>query len=109
MSIVLDGSNGVTFPSTSVQGDAGIGYGQTWQVVTGSRAYGTTYTNSTGKPIQILVANSTYSSYISISINGSTITSGGIGGGNLSTIIPNGSTYNVTVNTGSLSSWAELR
>ena len=28
MSLVLNGSVGVTFPSTSVQGDASIGYGK---------------------------------------------------------------------------------
>ena len=32
-----------------------LGVGQTWQNVTSSRALGTTYTNSTGKPIQVSV------------------------------------------------------
>lgn len=37
------------------KGSFGIGVGQTWQDVTGSRVVGTTYTNTTGRPIQILV------------------------------------------------------
>jgi hypothetical protein len=35
------------------QAASGIGYNQTWQSVTSSRALGTTYTNSTGKPIMV--------------------------------------------------------
>lgn len=49
-------------PST-IQGQGGnalaamssIGYGQTWQDVSGSRAIGTTYYNTTGRPIFVLV------------------------------------------------------
>ena len=33
----------------------GLGYGQSWQNVTGSRSVGATYTNNTGKPIMVLV------------------------------------------------------
>jgi hypothetical protein len=50
-----------TAPST-IQGAGGnaatamssVGYGQTWQDVTGSRTAGTTYYNTTGKPIQVM-------------------------------------------------------
>ncbi|MDN4149811.1 hypothetical protein QYE80_32880, partial [Pseudomonas tohonis] len=34
---------------------AGLGYAQTWQSVTGSRALGVTYTNSTGRPIFVSI------------------------------------------------------
>ena len=33
----------------------GVGFSQTWQNVAGSRVLGTTYTNSTGKPIAVSV------------------------------------------------------
>ena len=33
----------------------GLGVNQTWQNVTGSRVQGTTYTNSTGKPIMVSI------------------------------------------------------
>lgn len=52
-----------TAPST-IQGAGGnavtamssIGYGQTWQNVTGSRTAGTTYYNTTGRPIQVCLS-----------------------------------------------------
>lgn len=52
----------VTAPSL-IQGAGGnaleamssLGYGQSWQVVTGSRLNGATYYNTTGKPIQVQV------------------------------------------------------
>lgn len=53
MAMTLGGTTGITWPSTTVQGDAGIGFGQTWTNVTSSRALSTTYTNSTGKSIQV--------------------------------------------------------
>ena len=39
--------------------NTGLGVGQTWTNVTGSRALSTTYTNSTGKPIEISVGGYT--------------------------------------------------
>ena len=36
-----------------------VGVGQTWQNVLSSRAFGTTYTNSTGRPIMVSVSAST--------------------------------------------------
>ena len=49
-----------------------LGQGQTWQDVTGSRVTGTTYTNTTGKPIQvsIVLKASTGGSRTDIQING---------------------------------------
>jgi len=46
-------SNGTTWTSAAPAG--AIGDGQTWQNLTGSRVAGTTYTNSTGKPIMVNV------------------------------------------------------
>lgn len=72
MAIVLSGTtNDITVNGVSVATDAEvssavapkantadlkeIGVGQTWQDVTVSRVAGTTYTNSTGKPIMIAI------------------------------------------------------
>jgi hypothetical protein len=47
-------SNGTTWASAAPP--AAIGVGQTWQTVTGSRSAGTTYQNTTGKPIMVSVS-----------------------------------------------------
>lgn len=57
---------------TLVQGGGGealaalssIGYGQTWQNVTGSRSGGTTYYNTTGKPIVVAARSSNSGAYL---------------------------------------------
>ena len=83
----------------------GIGVGQTWQDMKGSRVAGTTYTNTTERPIQIFVAGD---------LNAGTITIGGVsmafqdysGGSFLNHIIPAGQTYRISSNP---NIWAELR
>ena len=95
----------------------GIGYGQTWTNVTASRATGTTYTNSTGKPIMVVVTPVASGSLIgTFNINGSAVgvvqftPSGGGGGSPFFYIIPNGNTYSVTNNSNfNISYWWELR
>ena len=95
-----------------------IGVNQTWTDVTSSRVLGTTYTNSTGKPILVYVtalgvASST-ANYGSVLVNG--VVYGRLGGtyggtsGSISFVVPNGGTYSVanTV-TISLNQWSELR
>jgi hypothetical protein len=107
-------SNGTTWTSAA---PSGLGVGQTWQNVTLSRASGTTYTNNTGKPIQVSVSLNGYNSdlpYLSLSISGilvSVMDSGsGMSGMSISGIVPNGATYVVTISlpAGELT-WAELR
>ena len=102
---------------------ASIGYGQTWQDVTGSRAFGTTYTNSTGKPIFIVVTGTTPSGAngaFTLTIGGVIVAENGIvgNGGNsgqhripTSAIVPPGSTYSAqqSVATSTLDRWVELR
>ena len=112
-------STGVTFNSGTTQPDAAIGYGQTWQDLTGSRVAGTTYTNTTTKPIMVALGLQS-----SINANNALFTIGGVTvwqgrtntpGGNYyagcSFIIPPGSTYELSYNAGgySILSWAELR
>lgn len=97
-----------------------LGVGQSWQDMTTSRALATTYTNTTGKPIQVSVfatgANATttalgttVASAPAIFGNPAALAAGGISTGPV--IIPAGSTYSVAVNVGSASlfRWMELR
>lgn len=105
-----------------VHAEGGIGIGQTWQNVTSSRSFGTTYTNSTGKPIMAAVSSASgqYTSLAGI-IDGVTIQSSGGSwaagaAGSQSTItliIPNGSTYTFSQSVSSAGSvaatWFELR
>jgi hypothetical protein len=98
-----------TAPST-IQGVGGqalaalssIGYGQTWQAVT--RASGTTYYNTTGKPIVIVVsANSTAGAVATaqLTINGVTIVNSGVyintySWATVQGIIPPGASYSAS-------------
>ena len=100
---------------------SGLGVDQTWTDVTGSRAFATTYTNTTGKPIAVTVttlntvASSTES--VQISVNGqvvmqqNNIAAATIGSTAMVVfaIVPPGATYNVTVTQASLNAWKELR
>lgn len=94
---------------------AGIGVNQTWQNVTASRAAGTTYTNSTGKPIMVSVTAVRVgsSSSLSVVVGGVTIfaadaSSQWYGSNDPCFIVPAGATYVVTSSTG-FRNWAELR
>lgn len=96
-----------------------IGVNQTWQDVTSSRVTGTTYTNTTGKPINVCisVAASTFSTYYGcyLVINGiHTVKSAGNEGityatGIINVIIPNTESYKLIITNGVISSWMELR
>ena len=94
-----------------------LGYGQTWQNVSASRAMSTTYTNSTGKPIAVhVVLNSTATHAADLVVNGSITLQGstwvGAGGQTfISAIIPNGATYLAKASSGASAqiSWHELR
>lgn len=49
------GDNSTKVATTAYSDNAAIGWNQTWQDVSGSRAVGTTYRNETGKPIMVAV------------------------------------------------------
>lgn len=93
-----------------------IGVGQTWQNVTGSRALGATYTNNTGRPIQlsISVRDSGSTARVTLTIGGVVavdlidIAGGSAGYQQITAIVPNGQTYRLDT-TNILSHWAELR
>jgi hypothetical protein len=109
----------VTAPST-IQGYGGqalaamssLGYGQTWQDLTASRAAGTTYYNTTGRPI---IVNPTFTPASNsagfITVNSNTVSfmgnySNGSSAGNI--IIPPNASYNMNAY-GTLAKWWELR
>lgn len=90
-------------------GSAALGQNQTWQDVYASRVAGTTYTNSTGRPIMVAImqaSTGTQNFYIDgvkvgaqVMISTTTAT--------LTFIIPNESTYRCDTSKGT--SWFELR
>jgi hypothetical protein len=115
-------SDGTTWTSATPAG--GIGIGQTWQSVTGSRALGTTYTNSSGKPIQVHVqgVGSPSGALLKAYINGTYFADSGVNfcasiasRPQFSLIIPDGVTYrfdsytDAGTNATTLNTWWELR
>ena len=84
-----------------------LGVGQTWQNVTSSRSVGVTYTNNTGRPIQVMI-NHNFGQYGTITLGGVTLPmADGDTYSFFNFIIPNGTTYRV--DNGAIVSWAELR
>ena len=95
--VAINPSNAATIAQST-----DLGVGQTWQDVTSSRSSGVTYTNNTGKPIQLYIVTGTAGSRIqvgsaSLSTHGSSL---------VQPIIPNGVSYNYS---GAFSEWWELR
>lgn len=93
-----------------------LGYGQTWQSLTGSRAFGTTYYNTTGRPIQVAVYGSgAQSQNFTLSVAGVNVGTAGIGGsnvgwmGSVSAVVPPGASYVATASGATLGYWSELR
>jgi hypothetical protein len=110
-----------TAPST-IQGAGGqalaamssLGYGQTWQNFTGSRAFATNYYNTTGKPITVMVtANSSVISSFSAYVNGVSIGAVSLSAtynGCLTWVVPPGMYYSADIGAvKTLASWYELR
>lgn len=95
-----------------------LGVGQTWQNVTSSRVSGTTYTNSTTKPIQVLVVlpDTGGTATVTVVVGGITLINNvayDIGAGSAvaipSFIVPSGQTYSVSAGgAGSIVQWNEL-
>ena len=101
--------------------DKMVGVGQTLQNVTANRALGTTYTNTTGKPIEVTVicVNNAggASNHFSLYVNGEMTGTINLGYSqaytetSLSCIVPINATYMANVNYGvvTLQRWTELR
>lgn len=89
-----------------------LGYGQTWQDITGSRVLGTTYYNTTGKPILAYFYTSNtdvLAKSAIITVNGITQTGATAAGtvgfiSAISTIIPAGASYTYTTSGGTATS-----
>lgn len=100
--------------ATATSAANAIGVGQTWQNVSASRASGTTYTNSTGRPIFISIKWFRDDGSLFLTVDGLEIGGTGVTGGpqyyTLTAIIPSGSTYSAIANgSGGTLSWYELR
>ena len=113
-------SSGLTFSNSSTQTiGAGMGTGgQTWQSVTGSRAIGTTYTNSTGYPIFVAIsgtgggANGLWGVTLSGAITFYTPSTYTTSVWTCATfVVPNGGTYALSQqgSNATLQNWSELR
>jgi hypothetical protein len=88
--------------------DTVLGVNQTWQNLTASRVANTTYTNDTGRPIQV-VLNSGTGATRNFYVNGVLFsTTSIINGGNCihTATIPDGDTYMID---GTVGIWNELR
>ena len=108
---------------TTIQGGGGqalaamssLGYGQTWQDLTGSRALNVTYYNTTGKPILVNVKTvATAGAAIQMTIGGvgpitgSSLSAASQSGGGLF-VIPPGASYIASNTNQTLLAWFELR
>ena len=94
-----------------------VGRGQTWQNVTGGRQAGTSYQNTTGRPIMVSISGDPASSACAcqVSVNNSAwVTVGylgdvsGDGVNTASFIVPDGHYYRI-LSPVTVSAWAELR
>jgi len=103
--------------SAPIWSAAGVGSGQSWTDVSGSRANGTTYTNSTGKPIQVNIyvsggnlttATLNVSSGTSVLVAQTVNATGNPYGLTLTAIIPNSATY-ILGGSMTVGFWCELR
>ena len=101
--------------------NAPTGLGQAWVGVKSSRALATTYTNTTGRPIQALVTAFSDGSASGLSMNvaiqdvyviahgGGMSVVGVYKGASMSFIIPDGGTYRLELSQGRNDYWVELR
>ena len=93
----------------------GIGVNQTWQDVTASRSAGTTYTNTTGKPIMLAIRfgdSSTGGGSCYVTVDGIQVGYYQLYTGyddTFTCIVPNGSTYSFTLISMNMMFFRELR
>ncbi len=91
---------------------SGAGYGQTWQNISASRIGGTTYTNTSGRPISVIVGmTAQINTFLTFTVNGISIPVNNSGSatatsGSVSAVIPPGGTYSCNATP---SVWLELR
>lgn len=112
-SSTFNGSSNANIPTTLIDARKAAGDGQTWQNLTGSRSLGTTYTNSSGRIIQIKVTGTiTPSGVAELYVGSELVDQDGSEGSNrrgtLSATVPIGATYRALFPGGSLIKWCEL-
>lgn len=100
-------SQAVTAAQAKALNDMMLGVGQTWLNLTSSRLANTTYTNSTGKPIQVMINYNFGQSGSLVLGNVELPMVDGDAYSFFNFIVPNGTTYRL--NGGGFISWAELR
>lgn len=107
--MVVNADNSVSFPWNVASGV--LGAGQTWQDVTASRSVGTTYTNTTGKPIAVACSiSSSGTTAASITVNGVVVCDYVAANANsLFAIVPHGATYLLSATAVSSFRFKELR
>ncbi len=102
----FDGSGNITINTIS---NNAIGIGQTWQDVKLNRAVRTTYTNTTGRPIQIFINANFDDGYIKLNATKYFVADAQAWGW-INLIIPNGDTYMIEGSGDQrILTWAELR
>lgn len=104
-------STGIQYPDATTQTTAAtptIGFGQTWVDVVASRAAGTTYTNSTGRSIQVGIRSQGQAAVLRV--NGVIAAQSGINNASnfIGAIVPNGNTYQLQAGAPK-PNWSELR
>ena len=110
-----------TYKWKSQSGAGEVGGNQTWQNVIANRAINVTYTNNTGKPIEVAITGACGShgngTFVHLVIDGLIVggyyasLNGEATGGSASGIVPAGSSYYATYNDAlcNISNWSELR
>ncbi len=105
------GTDCIDASSLAGGGGGGLGVGQEWQNVAGSRAAWTTYQNTTGQPIMVSIGVATDGS-LQVSTDGTNwVSAGGVNWNNwyvsIDTIVPDGHYYRLEG--GAIRRWSELR
>lgn len=104
-------NNSTRIATTAFVKNTQLGWGQTWQDVTGSRAASTSYQNTTGKPISVSVYVGAIGATraLEVSANNSNwveVANTTTGGGTMQAIVPPDHYYRMN---GSFGLWRELR
>jgi len=116
--VVTTGSTGAVTQAMLDSAVVPLGVGQTWSTVTGSRSLGTTYTNTTGRPIVVNVYfhSADISREAALKISGVEVfasqASTGADRMTVTGIVPAGATYDVSMRFGTTQTvdyWRELR
>lgn len=113
---VGSGTGTATINTWTSSAASGLGVSQTWaQYTTSTRVSGTTYTNSTGKPIMVILGYGRSGGW-TVVVGGVTVCNAGHDSNNnnghlITFIVPSGATYVCTGSQGeaNASYWAELR